>query len=30
MGIDYSIVWSIIQNDIDKLQSEISKVKDLD
>lgn len=30
MGVDYTIVWSIIQNDIDKLQIDISKVKDLE
>ena len=28
MGVDYNIVWSIIQNDIDKLQTDISKVRD--
>ncbi|MFM9945472.1 MAG: DUF86 domain-containing protein [Bacteroidia bacterium] len=28
MGVDYNIVWSIIQNDIDKLQIDISKVRD--
>ncbi len=28
MGVDYNIVWSIIQNDIDKLQNDISKVRD--
>lgn len=27
MGIDYSIVWNIIQNDLDTLESEISKIK---
>ena len=27
MGIDYSIVWVIINNDLDTLESEISKIK---
>jgi uncharacterized protein with HEPN domain len=27
MGIDYSIVWVIIKNDLDALESEISKIK---
>ena len=27
MGVDYTIVWSIIQNDIATLEIEISKVK---
>ena len=26
MGIDYSIVWVIIKNDLDALESEISKI----
>lgn len=26
MGIDYQIVWSIIQNDIDELEIKISKI----
>lgn len=28
MGVDYTIVWSIIQNDINKLQIDILKVRD--
>jgi uncharacterized protein with HEPN domain len=27
MGIDYSIVWNIIQNDLETLESEVSKIK---
>lgn len=28
MGVDYTIVWQIIEHDLDSLYDEISKIRD--
>ena len=28
MGVDYTIVWQIVENDLDSLHDEISKIRD--